>query len=684
MERLKTKKPKFRQLKRIGTMALAATIALSVPAVSNVVGKVSPVNNTVVSAAEQTNLMVNVSSQFTVSHNDEYEHWSHGFINDAEIQVDGPEFDITDLTYVVKFPDELAHLLSDDYALDYLFGKITNFDSAQNPFTFTGYAIDEDGEQITISKDEHEPYKHISVNTETNSIEFDFTSFYTENNLEPHVRQDVLGDYYFNNLGFTTPIIVPDSRILDNGTYEFKSAYVRGTSVDLDNVANAYTENLVVDYSTDPEPEVDTTELEALVDEANAYDADDYTDGSFVALTSAVTAAEEVLGTDEATQEEVDEAGAKLQDAIDDLVNTTELAALLAEAEDYADSEEDYTEKSFEALATAAEAALAVFENEDATQDEVDRAADNLQDAINGLVKEEEPEEPTDPEVDKSDLETLVEEANGYDSEDYTEESFAALTSALTVAEEVLEDDEATEEGVNTAIESLEAAISGLVEEQDPEVDSEDLENAVNEANAEDYDAEDYTAESFEAFTAAIEAAEAVLAYEEATQEDVDTALEELQTAIDGLEEAVAEPTPEPEPEVEKDELETVLDDAEGYNPDDYTEESFATLTAAIEDAEAVLADEDATQEEVDAALESLEAAITDLVEEETETETETETPTEDDVSIIDDGSEDDAEKGEGNILPKTATSSFNMILAGFLTLLAGAGSLLLGRRKLN
>ncbi len=620
MERLKAKKPKFRQLKRIGTMALAATIALSVPAVSNVVSKVSPLSNIEVSAAEQTNLMVNVSSQFTVNHNDSYEHWSHVFINGTEIQADGPEFDLTDLKYVVKFPDELAHLLFDDYVLDYLFGRITNFGSAQNPFTFTGYAIDEDGEQITISKDEHEPYEHISVNTETNSIEFDFTSFYSGNKLEPYVRQDVLGDYYLNNLGFDTPIIVPDTRILDNGTYEFKSALVRGSSVDLDNVANAYTENLVIDYSTDPEPEpeVDTDQLAALIAEANTYDAEDYSDESFAALTLAITDAEEVLANEDATQDDVDAASSALQTAIDNLepaeepeepeepeeVNTEALAALLAEAEEY--NEEDYTEESFEALVTAAGEAFTVFENENATQDEVDTAVDNLQAAIDGLVRAEDPEEPEV--IDTEALEALITEAETYDAADYTDESFEALTNALTVAQAVLED--------NTA-----------------------------------------------------------------TQGDIDIALAALQIAIEGLEEAV-EPTPEPKPEqVNTTELEALITEAEDYNADDYTAESFAAFTTALEAAEAVLANEDATQEEIDAALAALETAIASLVEDEAPTET----PTEDDeVSIIDEGSDDGAEKGEGNVLPKTATSSFNMLLVGFLALLTGAGSLLLGKRKLN
>src|SRR5690625_1080449 len=150
--------------------------------------------------------------------------------------------------------------------------------------------------------------------------------------------------------------------MLYNGDYEFKSAYVRGTSVDLDNVSNAYSETLKVDYSTDPEPEPEPEEPE---------------------------------------EPEVPEA------------DKDELAALLTDAEEY--DAEDYTEASYDVFATAAGDALAVFENEDATQEEVDEAVANLEEAIAGLVEVDEPEEPE--EIDTSDLEELVERSEEHTSE---------------------------------------------------------------------------------------------------------------------------------------------------------------------------------------------------------------------------------------------------------------------------
>ena len=74
---------------------------------------------------------------------------------------------------------------------------------------------------------------------------------------------------------------------------------------------------------------------------------------------------------------------------------------------------------------------------------------------------------------------------------------------------------------------------------------------------------------------------------------------------------AVDEPAPG---NVEKTELETAVAEAQALNEADYTEESWAALQTALADAENVLADNDATQDEVDAAKEALEAAVAALI----------------------------------------------------------------------
>lgn len=626
---------KLRPLRRVGTITLAATIALSVPAVSNVVSEVSPFNNlqVTVAHAQTDNLMDSndILTTFYYSHNDEYEHWTNRLGNSGDMVIDGPEFDLTDVKYVVKFPSELSHLLTDEYVTDYLFGNVINFDSAQNPFTLTGDAIDESGETITIGKDEHQPYHHISINHETNSLEFDMNSFYSANDLEPYIRQSVSGEYIFNTLSFDTPIVVPDSRMLYNGTYEFKTAIVRGSAVDLDNVGNAYSVNLEVDYSEDgeypepepEEPEVDTGALESLVEEANTYDANDYTDESFEALTTALTGAEVVLGNDEATQ------------------------------------------------------------------DEVDAALETLQNAIEGLeAVDEKPTEPEEPvELDTEALESSVEEANNLNAADYTEDSFADLTIALTEAEALLENDEATQDQVDAALVALNNALDGLEragepepEPEDPVIDTEELEQLIEEAK--DYSADDYTDASFAALTSAVSAAEAVLEDANATEEDVATALESIQSAIDNLD--PAEPTEAPvddeEEVVNTTDLKELVDKANDFASKNYTEDSFATLTSALANAEDILENSDATQEEVNAALAELQAAIDELVKAE---KLEIDEKDEKDEKDGEESVVATKDKEDGERLPDTATNTYSLLLLGGLLTIAGGATLFIRRKKL-
>ena len=68
-----------------------------------------------------------------------------------------------------------------------------------------------------------------------------------------------------------------------------------------------------------------------------------------------------------------------------------------------------------------------------------------------------------------------------------------------------------------------------------------------------------------------------------------------------------------PPPAVDKTWLKAAIDTAKALNPEKYTEESFAVVTAALEAAEAVYADPDATQEEVQTAMEALNDAIAQL-----------------------------------------------------------------------
>ena len=76
-------------------------------------------------------------------------------------------------------------------------------------------------------------------------------------------------------------------------------------------------------------------------------------------------------------------------------------------------------------------------------------------------------EEPT-PEVDKSALQSKVDEAKAIAADGYTEDSYKALSDAIAAAEVVLNDADATQENVDAQVSALQAAIDGLDKVEEP------------------------------------------------------------------------------------------------------------------------------------------------------------------------------------------------------------------------
>ena len=211
--------------------------------------------------------------------------------------------------------------------------------------------------------------------------------------------------------------------------------------------------------------------------------------------------------------------------------------------------------------------------------------------------------------VDKTALEQAISEAEKLDPELYTEASYQAVLDALNVAKEVLADENAKQTEVNTAKRELNDAVKALQEKTD-EVDKTGLELAITKA--EEVDSNLYTEETYQALSDALEAARNVLADETADQAAVDQAKEDLENAINALEEKQEEPEPD---KVDKTALEQAVAKAEKLDPELYTEASYQAVTDALEAAKNILADENAEQAAVDQAKEDLENAINALEE---------------------------------------------------------------------
>ena len=185
-----------------------------------------------------------------------------------------------------------------------------------------------------------------------------------------------------------------------------------------------------------------------------------------------------------------------------------------------------YTPASLEALQNAVDEAQTVYNKADATQTEVDNAKANVEAKIAALKEK----------ADKSALRLAVKAAEGEAAltDKYTEESIAALQTAINEANAVLADDNATQADVDAQVEAVNAAKAALVEKKAPVV-IEELEKAVADATEVVGATDKYTAASLAALQSAIDAANAVLQDPDATQDEIDAAVQSIKEAKEAL-----------------------------------------------------------------------------------------------------------------------------------------------------
>ena len=146
--------------------------------------------------------------------------------------------------------------------------------------------------------------------------------------------------------------------------------------------------------------------------------------------------------------------------------------------------------------------------------------------------------------VSKATLQSKIDQVSSLIESDYTAESWKPFAEALAAAQALLEKDGATQAEVDAAVDALTKAADGLQKAQPaPEaIDKSKLEAGLADAKqgVAGLNESDYTPESWKALQAAIAAADAVLANKDATQSDVDTAVDTLAAAYKGLAKADA------------------------------------------------------------------------------------------------------------------------------------------------
>lgn len=319
------------------------------------------------------------------------------------------------------------------------------------------------------------------------------------------------------------------------------------------------------------------SELQKEVNMQYSYSQENYTAESWAEYQSRLTEAEEVLEDGNATQQEVDDACAALLQARNRLVvkvNKSVLESKLTEAR--ALNADDY-QSGFEELQQVIAEAQAVYDDEAATQNQVDVQVEALENAISALVKKpaevdyscqagrfrakivDEEGNPVSGVAFKAWIgETVDEEvpltsdANGVityyvygplqygyttyirlDDSRYTTEDVHCftVTNSSYMASIATVDDQPFVDGIK-----LTYVIHPAGGGSEPEaVDKKELDDQIFFASSYEGKADDYTAESYEAFSNALAEARRVYHDENATQEQVNEAANNLKAAREGL-----------------------------------------------------------------------------------------------------------------------------------------------------
>ena len=378
-----------------------------------------------------------------------------------------------------------------------------------------------------------------------------------------------------------------------------KARYMKLTVLDALSVesANDYasaTEIRVTGTEAPTEP-ADKTELQVAYDLAAAMDLSIYTDESRQVMEEAIAAAAEVLANENALQAEIDEALNNLNAAKDQLelkaVDKSELEKMIALADEYAGKIGSYTPESAEAFQAAYDAAKTVFENAEASQEEVDNIVEVLQKAIDGLELAKE--------ISTAVLEYALALAETADTEGVLDSVAEIFNNAKASAQNILErvqagDASVTQDMVDESWQNLIKAMQYLSFKQG---DKTDLQKVIDLANS--LDLSQYLDEGQQAFNDALTAAEAVLADGNAMQDEVDQAWKALLKAMSELR---LKPS--------KDALEDLIASAEGLNTEGADEETVAVFRSALARAMSVLEDDQATEAEVASAEKELQSAI--------------------------------------------------------------------------
>ena len=272
---------------------------------------------------------------------------------------------------------------------------------------------------------------------------------------------------------------------------------------------------------------------------------------------------------------------------------------------------EYYEKEAFDSYVSVLEKAKALLADSKATDAQLDAMLDEVYSAESVLMASVKLRKVLESMVENSSMITEAPIEELYEA--YGQENVDTYLAAVEKAKALLAKENATDEELKAMIEELQAAEENLFPTYDArtvlEMMVEDASWVYNEPIEVLY--ESYKRESVDAYIAALEKAKALLADENATDEELQAMIEELQAAEENL-----YPSYGPFAELEDllESLSYYFDQEPEYWYEIYTKESYDALLAAKEKAEKLIADGNGTYDEFENMINELKSAEDSLI----------------------------------------------------------------------
>lgn len=373
----------------------------------------------------------------------------------------------------------------------------------------------------------------------------------------------------------------------------FKTAYEQAVNINEDEEAtqqqvDACTSALESTLSNLVERS-DFSVLKQKITNANAIDPDQYTDASLVGFHSELKKAENLVKDLNATQEQVNQQVESLTQAINLLIayiapDMDEINQAIANAD--AVKEDDWSTDSYQAMKKKLDYAKEIIQKKKVTQEEVDKAKDELISTYDTLT------------VDLDTLNQTLNHAKKYQEINYTLDSFAVLQNAIKKTENFLNDTH-TQSEINAETNALQSAIDQL--ELFEEADKTSLIAVINNAKA--MNENEYTPNSYIVLKDALRSAESV-------NDNYRATVNEIQSAINTLESAKANLVKRADTTA----LDQVIREAKTKYDGGYTTSSINALKQVVAGGEIIFNNANVTQNDVDSKVEEIKQAINDLI----------------------------------------------------------------------